>query len=66
MRKLHLHNIYNLKIGIEFNSAMKYTLGGNLNINSILFRSLGSNIVIIVFGIVMHPNLKMKNVLIIE
>ena len=62
---LYLYNIRDLKIEIEFNSTIKYTLSGGFNINFVLFASLESDIVIIIFSIVIHSNPKMRNVFIV-
>lgn len=56
-----MHNIQIPKIRIVFDSVMRYTFGGGHNINFVLFASLKSVIVLIVFNIVMRPSRKMRN-----
>lgn len=51
-----LYNIYILKIEIEFDSTIWYTLDENINIKTVLSESLESAIILITFKIIMHSN----------
>ena len=56
------HNIQILKIGIVFDLAMRYTLGGGHNIIYVLFASLDNVFELIVFNIVICLSQRMRKV----